>query len=103
MPCNSGDGKLPNLFFTVYRPFGVGESRGEAKVIKGLRECTPLRDKERQMVQEILSRSVCASADRTSRVEGNCLRFKEEVRSMEWSGDGMKVHRRNTPDFFPYM
>jgi len=64
-------------------------------LIKGLRECTPLRDKERQVVQEILSRSVCASADRTSRVEGNCLRFKEEVRSMEWSGNGMKVHRRN--------
>jgi hypothetical protein len=69
-------------------------------VIKGLRECTSLRDNERQVVQEILSRCVCASADRTLRVEGNCLRFKEEVRSMEWSGDGMKVHRRNTPEFF---
>ncbi len=64
-------------------------------LIKGLRECTSLRDTERQVVQEILSRSVCASADRTSRVEGNCLRFKEEVRSMERSGNGMKVHRRN--------
>jgi hypothetical protein len=69
-------------------------------LIKGLRECRSLRDKEWQVVQEILSRSVCASADRTARVEESDLR--SPVNGVEWRWyEG--AQEKNSGVFFPYL